>query len=112
MKSYKSFLLAEGDTSDATNTEMAICLAHNMKTIQSKKGTHVDMEKLFAEAQEMAGIAPAKWNKVSNQKELLKIGTAVANDPQLGNVGKWLIHSGTGKATTHYKKGKDVTQAG
>ena len=109
MKSYKSFLLAEGDTSDATNTEMAICLAHNMKTIQSKKGTHVDKEKLFAEAQEMAGIAPAKWNKVSNQKELLKIGTAVANDPQLGNVGKWLIHSGTGKATTHYKKGKDVT---
>ena len=109
MKSYKSFLLSESDTSDATNTEMAICLAHNMKTIQSKKGTHVDMEKLFAEAQEMAGIAPAKWNKVSNQKELLKIGTAVANDPQLGNVGKWLIHSGTGKATTHYKKGSDVT---
>ena len=111
MKSYKSFLLAESDTSDATNVEMAICLAHNMKTIQEKKGTHVDMEKLFTEAQEQAGITPAKWNKIPSQKqkELLKIGTAVANDPQLGNVGKWLIHSGTGKATTHYKKGKDVT---
>jgi len=109
MKSYKSFLLAEGDTSDATNTEMAICLAHNMNTIRGKKGTHLPQEELFAEAQEMAGIAPAKWNKVTNKNELLAIGTAVADDPQLGNVGKWLIHSGTGRATTHYKKGSDVT---
>ena len=69
MKSYKSYLLSESDTSDATNTEMAICLAHNMNTIRANKGTHLPQTELFAEAMAEAGIAPAKWKKVKNQNQ-------------------------------------------
>ncbi len=92
MKSYQQFLLSEADTSDATNVEQAICVAYN-----DLKG-HDDPVAA-------AGIEPKNWTKV--KKELRQTGKAVAKD--LGNVGKVLIHSGSGSSKTYYAKGRDVT---
>ena len=110
MKSFKQYLLAEADTSDATNTEMAICLAYNMKKLQ-EADPKIDLQVLFKEGADKAGIDTAKWNKIDSkkQKQLMSIGNAVVADTKLGSVGTWLIHSGSSSATNQYEKGSDKT---
>ena len=86
--------LIEADTTDATNTEMAICYQYNFKKTKDRE-----------QALQDAGIEPAKFKKVG--EELLSIGQKVAD--QMKERGPRLIHSGSGSAQNFYEKGSDVT---
>ena len=104
--------LLEDSTADATNAEMAICLAYNMKRIQDADPERYrdNLPDLFAQGLAEAAIAPAKWNAVGNKEELLEIGNKVVKG--LGDRGAFLIHAGTSsEAKTHYTDwgGSDTT---
>jgi len=86
--------LSEAVTTEATEAEMAICVAYN-----KKKGSKTPVED--------AGIPLTKWEKV--EKKIRTIGEKVVADSKLGNLGSRLIHSGSGSATNFYKLGRDVT---
>ena len=96
--------LIESSTADATNAEMAICLAYNMKRIQdADTKNEISMPELFAQGLDKAGIKSAKWKAVKNQKELLAIGNKVTADSNMG-WGTYLSHAGSSDAATnHYK---------
>ena len=86
---------SESVTSDATNTEMAICYEYNL--IRSNG----DMDAALSQA----GISKKKFDVLT--PELLEIGKKVAS--QMEDRGPWLLHSGSGSATNFYKQGSDVT---
>ena len=105
MKSLTQYLLTESSTADATNAEMAICLAYNMKRIQTGD-PKISMPDLFAQGLEKAGIKPGKWKKVGNkQTDLLAIGNKVTADSGM-NWGDYLSHAGSTDAATNYYKSK------
>ena len=89
MHTFKGFL-SEGDTSDATNAEMAICYQYNL--MYNEGMTHEG-------ALEKAGISSEKFKKV--KPELLTIGHNVATDSK-GSWGPILNHSGSGSAQNYY----------
>ena len=88
-------LLVEAVTTDATNTEMAICYQYNL--IRSEG----DKDKALSEA----GISENDFKKLT--PKLLKIGKKVAT--QMEDRGPWLIHSGSGSVTNFYSQGRDKT---
>ena len=75
-------LILEADTSKATNTEMAICVAYNMK-----KGM----------TREDAAIAAGVLADEEKWKDLLGLGETIVNDNKK-NWGKILTHSGKDSA--------------
>ena len=96
MHTFKGFL-SEGDTSDATNAEMAICYQYNL--MYNEGMTHEG-------ALEKAGISSEKFKKV--KPELLTIGHNVATDSK-GSWGPILNHSGSGSAQNYYENARDTT---
>jgi hypothetical protein len=87
--------LHESVTTDATNTEMAICYHYNLLRSDGNKDR----------ALSQAGITEKNFAKLTPQ--LLDIGKKVA--VQMKDRGPWLLHSGSGSATNFYSQGRDVT---
>ena len=87
--------LSESVTTDATNTEMAICYHYNLLRSDGDKDR----------ALSQAGITEKNFVKLT--PELLDIGQKVA--VQMEDRGPWLLHSGSGSATNFYAQGRDVT---
>ena len=85
----------ESVTTDATNTEMAICYQYNLLRSDGDKDR----------ALSQAGITEKNFAKLT--PELLDIGQKVA--VQMEDRGPWLLHSGSGSATNFYAQGRDVT---
>jgi len=95
MKTFKQYVLAEADTSGATNTEIAICYQYNLNRTN-------DHDKALSDG----GIDPKDFQKLT--PELLEIGKKVAD--QMGNRGPMLVHSGRATASKNYYEGaRDVT---
>ena len=85
----------ESVTTDATNTEMAICYQYNLLRSDGDKDR----------ALSQAGITEKNFAKLT--PELLDIGQKVA--VQMEDRGPWLLHSGSGSVTNFYAQGRDVT---
>ena len=86
-------LLSEAATTDASDAEVAICVAYNIK---QGKGE--------AAAVKSAGVDKATWKRVKSNKPVYSAGKKVAKG--LKNIGSNLIWSGKTTAGTHYKNGK------
>ena len=89
-------LLLEASTANASDTEVAICVAYNMKRGKSEK-----------DAIKSAGIDAAGWAKIKKKKSVFVAGKNVADD--LKNVGSILKWSGKSSAKTHYERGSNKT---
>lgn len=88
-------LLHESVTTDATNTEMAICYHYNLIRSDGNKDRALGQ----------AGITEKNFAKLT--PELLETGKKVAIE--MKDRGPWLLHSGSGSATNFYAQGRDVT---
>jgi len=101
MKSFKGYLLNEGNTDSATLGESAIVLAYNMS-----KGS--DEQKAFEDGL----VVKATQNKlIDNRKKggkLIEIGQKVVGHASFGDKGKVLQMSGS-SSKNKYDKGKDKT---
>jgi len=86
-------LLSEAATTNASDAEVAICVAYNIK--QGKKE---------ADALKSAGVDKATWKKIKANKLVYSAGKKVAKG--LKNIGGTLIWSGKTSASTFYKNGK------
>ena len=81
-------LLHESVTTDATNTEMAICYHYNLIRSDGNKDRALGQ----------AGITEKNFAKLT--PELLETGKKVAIE--MKDRGPWLLHSGSGSATNFY----------
>tara|TARA_A100001037_G_scaffold290243_1_gene302855 strand:- start:22887 stop:24443 length:1557 start_codon:yes stop_codon:yes gene_type:complete len=88
-----SNLLSEAATTNASDAEVAICVAYNIKQGKSE-----------AVALKSAGVDKATWKKIKANKSVYNAGKKVATG--LKNIGSTLVWSGKTSATTHYKNGK------
>lgn len=86
-------LLLEASTSDASDVEMAICVAYNEIVGHSDPVA-------------AAGVDTAKWKKIKSK--LKKTGKKVAGNLKK-SIGSVLVWSGRGSASTHYPQGSDTT---
>ena len=86
-------LLNEAATTNASDAEVAICVAYNIK--QGKKE---------ADALKSAGVDKATWKKIKANKAVYDAGKKVAKG--LKNIGGTLTWSSKTSATTFYKSGK------
>ena len=89
-------LLSEAATTNASDAEVAICVAYNIKQGKSE-----------AAAVKSAGVDKATWKKIKANKPVYSAGVKVAKG--LKNIGSNLIWSGKSSARTFYSKGKDKT---
>tara|TARA_Y100001934_G_scaffold107646_1_gene132193 strand:- start:660 stop:2216 length:1557 start_codon:yes stop_codon:yes gene_type:complete len=88
-----SNLLGEAATTNASDAEVAICVAYNIKQGKSE-----------ADALKSAGVDKATWKKIKANKSVYNAGKKVATG--LKNIGSTLVWSGKISAPTHYKNGK------
>lgn len=89
-------LLNEAATTNASEAEVSICVAYNIK-----------QGKTESEALKVSGVDKATWKKIKANKPVYTAGKKVAKG--LKNIGNNLIWSGKTSAKTFYSKGKDKT---
>ena len=98
MKQFKGYLseqeelLIESSTADATNAEMAICVAYNMMWGEETK-----------DDEDAAATKAGVLEKRKKWIDLLSVGKEVATDSG-GNWGKYLSHAGSNDESTNYYK--------
>ena len=86
-------LLNEAATTNASDAEVAICVAYNVKQGKNE-----------SDALKSAGVDKATWKKIKANKAVYNAGKKVAKG--LKNIGGTLTWSGKTSATTFYKSGK------
>ena len=103
MKQFKGYLseqeelLIESSTADATNAEMAICVAYNMMWGEETK-----------DDEDAAATKAGVLEKRKKWIDLLSVGKEVATDSG-GNWGKYLSHAGSNDESTNYYKSSNET---
>lgn len=85
--------ICEASTVDASDAEVAICVAYNMLRGKTE-----------ANALKIADVDKATWKQVKANKPVYNVGKKVARD--LKNVGGSLLWTGKTTSSTHYKNGK------
>ena len=86
-------LLSEAATTNASDAEVAICVAYNIKQGKNE-----------VDALKSAGVDKSTWKKIKANKLVYSAGKKVAKG--LKNIGGTLIWSGKTSASTFYKNGK------
>lgn len=86
-------LISEASTTNASDAEVAICVAYNIKQGKSE-----------ADAIASAGVDKATWKKIKANKPVYTAGKKVAKG--LTNIGSNLVWSGKTTSKTYYKGGR------
>jgi hypothetical protein len=110
--------LVEGSVGEATNQEMVICYVYNLKQIDSKRNPVKVAEtsnELKLQALAKAKVDESKFDKAIKKSQKDKFGNSqmiiIAKSvvESIGDVGTWLVHSGSSSGGTNYYGAGDTT---